>query len=130
MSSRSGEELVFRIKRIYAPPEADDGHRVLIDRLWPRGLARADAAIDEWTKVLAPSTELRKWFNHDPARWAEFQDRFRAELIRPDATAELARLCRLGQGGTVTLLFGARDERHNHAVVLRAELERMAEEGR
>ena len=117
---------MFRIKRVYAPAAAGDGHRVLIDRLWPRGLSRADAAIDEWTKTLAPSTELRKWFNHDPARWSEFQDRFRAELIRPDASAELARLCRLGLGGTLTLLFAARDERHNHAVILRAELERMA----
>jgi uncharacterized protein YeaO (DUF488 family) len=106
----------IRVKRAYAPPEPGDGTRILVDRLWPRGLARAEAAIDQWPKDLAPSDELRCWFGHDPARWDEFRRRYRAELAdRPEA---LQALRRLAAEGPVTLLFAARDEVHNNAVAL------------
>lgn len=106
-----------RIKRAYEAPSADDGTRVLVDRLWPRGVRKADAAIDHWAKELAPSTELRKWFGHDPARWAEFRQRYAAEL-REQGEA-LDRLRGLAEKGPVTLVYAAHDEEHNDAVVLR-----------
>lgn len=107
----------IRIKRVYEAPSPDDGTRVLVDRLWPRGLARDKARIDLWLKELAPSTELRKWFNHEPAKWAEFQQHYRQELeLQP---AALARLRELIDGGPVTLLFGAKEARFNDAVALR-----------
>ena len=109
------------LKRAYAPPAAADGRRVLVDRLWPRGLAKARAGIDLWLKAVAPSTELRKWFAHDPAKWTEFQKRYRAELKGNPALAELQSLAR---GEHVTLLYAARDEMHNEAVVLKRILER------
>lgn len=109
------------LKRAYAPPAATDGRRVLVDRLWPRGLAKARAGIDLWLKAVAPSTELRKWFAHDPAKWTEFQKRYRAELKGSPALAELQALAR---GEHVTLLYAARDEAHNEAVVLKRILER------
>ncbi|WP_298438815.1 DUF488 family protein [Geobacter sp.] len=105
------------IKRIYDPPAPEDGTRVLVDRLWPRGIAKDEARIDEWLKEIAPSDELRKWFGHDPARWEEFRERYRREL---EAKGEpLERLRALAGKGTVTLLFAARDEEHNNAVVLK-----------
>jgi uncharacterized protein YeaO (DUF488 family) len=107
-----------RVKRAYDPPAPDDGLRVLVDRLWPRGLKRQKAKIDLWLKDVAPSTELRRWFGHDPARWAEFQDRYRAELAGNAALRELLGIVK--QRRRVTLLFGARDVEHNDAVVLRA----------
>ena len=107
-----------RLKRAYEPAAADDGTRVLIDRLWPRGISKDDAALDLWLKELAPSTALRKWFNHEPARWPEFQQRYAAEVQQhPQAFAQLRALARQGP---VTLVFAARDERHNDAVVLRS----------
>lgn len=106
-----------RIKRAYEAPSADDGTRVLVDRLWPRGVRKADAAIDHWAKELAPSTELRKWFGHDPARWEEFRQRYAAEL-REQGEA-LDRLRALAEKGPVTLVYAAHDEEHNDAVVLR-----------
>lgn len=109
------------LKRAYAPPAATDGRRVLVDRLWPRGLAKARAGIDLWLKAVAPSTELRKWFAHDPAKWTEFQKRYRAELKGNPALAELQALAR---DEHVTLLYAARDEMHNEAVVLKRILER------
>lgn len=111
---------MITIKRAYAPPAKSDGHRVLIDRLWPRGMARADAAVDEWLTVLAPSAELRRWFGHDPKRWREFSRRYRAELAAPAAQAQIRRLRAMARKGTVTLIFAARDEDHCNAVVLRA----------
>jgi len=105
------------LKRAYEPAGSGDGARVLVDRLWPRGVRKADAALDEWMKEIAPSTELRKWFGHDPARWDEFQRRYRAELARqPEA---LDRLRALAKAGVVTLVYSAHDEAHNDAVVLR-----------
>lgn len=106
-----------RIKRVYDDPAPDDGYRLLVDRLWPRGLAKDAAAIDEWLKDAGPSTDLRRWFGHDPARFDEFADRYRAELEDSDTLAELRARCR--EHPVVTLLYGARDTRHNQAVVLR-----------
>lgn len=115
--------MSVRLKRAYEPPAPSDGYRVLIDRLWPRGVARANAHLDEWAKELAPSAELRRWFGHDPARFTEFRRRYLGELAaREDELGELRRRAR---GGTVTLVYGARDTEHNDAVVL-AELLRAA----
>lgn len=115
MSTKSADHI--KIKRAYEPPASEDGTRVLIDRLWPRGVKKADAAIDEWMKTIAPSTELRKWFGHAPERWPEFQRRYRSELQRQGA--ELGRLRGLAQDGRVTLVYAAHDAAHNDAVVLR-----------
>ncbi len=115
-----------RVRRVYDPPEPDSGRRVLVDRLWPRGLTKEKAALDAWVKDVAPSTELRKWFGHDPDRWEEFQRRYRQELeAHPGAVQELIDAAGTGP---VTLLYAARDERHNEAVVLQQMLQqRLAE---
>lgn len=106
-----------KLKRAYEPPEAGDGARVLIDRLWPRGVRKVDAAIDQWAKDIAPSTALRKWFGHDPARWQEFRSRYAAEVhAHPE---QLDRLRALAREGPITLVYSAHDEVHNDAVVLR-----------
>lgn len=97
---------------------------MLVDRLWPRGLRKADAHIDEWLKDVAPSHELRRWFGHDPQRFPEFRERYRQELRSEPARAALAELARRAARGTVTLVYGARDELHNNAVVLAQELSR------
>ncbi len=107
---------MIRIKRIYDPPAAEDGRRVLVDRLWPRGVAKEKARIDEWLKEIAPSDVLRKWFGHDPARWEEFRRRYRGELESQGELLE--RLRAEAKRGTVTLLFAAKDEEHNNAVVI------------
>jgi uncharacterized protein YeaO (DUF488 family) len=105
-----------RVRRIYEPPSPEDGYRVLVDRVWPRGITRERARLDEWARELAPSDELRRWFGHAPERFAQFRDRYRSEL---EAHAEeLERLRRRAQDGPVTVLYGARDERHNNAVVI------------
>ena len=110
----------LRLKRAYEPAAPDDGTRILIDRLWPRGVSKAKAALDDWVKEVAPSTELRKWFGHDPARWTEFQRRYRVEL-RGQSEA-LDRIRDLARTGVVTLVYSAHDEQHNDAVVLRSVL--------
>lgn len=102
------------IKRIYEPKAAADGTRVLVDRLWPRGVRKEDAAVDWWAKEIAPSNELRRWFGHDPERFADFARQYRAELADNDA---VERLTRLAEHESVTLLYAARDEVHNHARV-------------
>jgi uncharacterized protein YeaO (DUF488 family) len=107
----------IRLKRAYEPLSPEDGMRVLVDRLWPRGLRKADAAIDCWLKEIAPSSELRRWFGHDPSRWEEFERRYRAELSsRPEL---LDKLRALAKQGALTLVYSAHDEDHNDAVVLR-----------
>ncbi len=117
--------MTVRLKRAYEPPAPSDGYRVLIDRLWPRGVARADARLDEWARELAPSTELRRWFGHDPARFEEFRQRYLEELsAQEDKLRELRERAR---EKTLTLVYGARDTEHNDAVVL-AELLRGARE--
>ena len=104
------------VRRIYEPPAPDDGQRVLVDRIWPRGISKEDAALTLWLKDIAPSDELRKWFGHEPARWAEFRKRYAVELDgNGEAVAQLRGL--LGKG-KVTLLYGAHDEAHNNAVAL------------
>jgi uncharacterized protein YeaO (DUF488 family) len=107
----------IRLKRAYEEPSGSDGLRILVERLWPRGLSKERAAVDVWLKDIAPSSELRRWFGHDPAKWKEFQKRYWAELdANPDAVAELRR--ELGKG-PVTFVYAARDEQHNGALALR-----------
>jgi uncharacterized protein YeaO (DUF488 family) len=111
------QQLRVQLKRAYDPPLPRDGMRVLVDRLWPRGVRKAKAHIDLWLKDIAPSTALRQWFGHDPARWSEFRRRYRAELKRqPEVLAQLRKLARQRR---ITLVFGAHDERRNQAVVLK-----------
>lgn len=105
------------LKRAYDPPDEADGVRVLVDRLWPRGLTKKSAAIDEWAKNVTPSTELRKWFHHDPDHWDEFRRRYLAEL--KDKGSELEELRKLAQAGPITLIYAARDTPHLHATILR-----------
>ena len=112
---------MIRTKRIYEEPSEDDGLRVLVDRLWPRGISKEEAMIDRWEKDLAPTTELRRWFGHDPAKWEEFEERYRAELEGKGEA--LARLRREANDGTVTLLYAAKDEEHNNAVALKRYIE-------
>lgn len=106
-----------RLKRAYDPPEPGDGTRILIDRLWPRGIKKSDAAIDRWLRDIAPSTNLRRWFGHRPERWSEFRRRYQAELQKhPELVEEIREAAR---AGPVTLVYAARDEAHNDAVVLK-----------
>ena len=115
---RATISLVLKLKRIYETPQRSDGYRILVDRVWPRGVFKERAAIALWLKEIGPSTALRKWFGHDPARWPEFQKRYRQELRgRPDLTARIAQLEK--EHGVVTLLFSARDQERNQAVVIR-----------
>ncbi len=115
----------LRIKRAYDPPAPDDGYRVLVDRLWPRGLSKEKADLDGWLKEIAPTSELRKWFGHDPARFDEFARRYRAELDgNPEAVGEALELVR--EKPRLTLVYAAHDEHANQAVVLRAYLDERA----
>lgn len=114
---------MIKIKRVYEKPENGDGWRVLVDRLWPRGMTKEAAHVDVWMKEVGPSDALRKWFGHDPARWSEFQKKYRSELAKKkELTAELKAMAK--EHGTLTLLFGAKDEAHNQAVVLAAVLKK------
>jgi len=106
----------IRIKRAYEEPDRDDGTRILVDRLWPRGLTKEKARVDLWLKDVAPSTELRKWFAHDPGKWEEFQSRYLEELKRNQEQLSLLR--QEAAKGPVTLVYGAKDQQHNEAVVL------------
>jgi uncharacterized protein YeaO (DUF488 family) len=114
--------MAIRIKRIYEPADPKDGFRVLVDRLWPRGVSKEKARIDLWLREVAPSSALRIWFNHDPARWTEFRARYHAELRKNSAA--LALLVERMKKGAVTLLYSARDERFNQAVALKAFLDK------
>lgn len=123
--ARSGEAaLVVTLRRAYDPPAGADGPRVLVDRLWPRGVTRADLRIVAWLRDIGPSTALRKWFGHDPARWQEFRRRYRRELATK--LEGLQELRTYGRRGRVTLVYGARDPEHNEAVVIREALQRRA----
>ena len=108
-------------KRVYEPYSRTDGYRVLVDRLWPRGLSKAKAHVDYWAREIAPSTELRQWYEHDPNKWPEFQKRYRAELATPEAKAALADLVRRARGGRVTLVYSS----HAGDISNAAALERM-----
>jgi uncharacterized protein YeaO (DUF488 family) len=119
---RSEDDLRIQIKRVYEEPSRADGVRILVDRLWPRGLSKEKARVDIWLKEIAPTTELRKWFNHDPKKWTEFQTRYRREL--KSNAAVVATLKEKVAEVPVTLVYGARDEEHNEAVVLEALLQK------
>lgn len=112
---------MISVKRVYEPAEASDGRRYLVERLWPRGMKKEALVMDAWLKEVAPSTELRRWFNHDPAKWAEFQRRYRAEL--KDNTVSWQPLADAAHKGDITLLYSAHDTEHNAALVLQAFLE-------
>lgn len=107
-----------RIRRVYDPPAPDDGARVLVDRVWPRGLSKEAARLDQWAKDVAPSADLRKWYGHDPAKWEEFRRRYQAELSQPDLAAALGRLRSLASLGPVTLLTATRETGISQAQVL------------
>ena len=117
LATPDAEQEPIQIKRIYAPASSFDGWRVLVDRLWPRGVARDRAALDEWLPEVAPTTKLRQWFHHDAARWSEFRRRYRAELSAHGP--ELLNLRVKSRAGRLTLLYAARDPRFNHAAGLR-----------
>ena len=112
--------MTFRIKRVYEDASRADGQRILVDRLWPRGLKKSDAALDDWMKDVAPSVPLRRWFGHDPERFAEFKRKYKAELR---GNAALGKLRQLGKSKRVTLLYAAHDPEINHAVVLKSVLQ-------
>lgn len=114
---------MLKLKRVYDPPSRDDGKRILVDRLWPRGIKRGDAKIDEWLKDIAPSNELRRWFSHEPSKWQEFKAKYREEL--KGKTELIERIQKEAKKGTVTLLFAARDAEHNNAVVLKEVIEEI-----
>jgi len=114
---------LIRVKRVYEPPSLDDGYRVLIDRFWPRGLSKESARLDEWLREEAVSDELRRWFNHEPEKWNEFRAKYRKEL---DAyREELRGLLRRTRGKNLTILYAAKDEEQNNAVVLKEYLEKL-----
>ena len=108
--------MTIRIKRVYEPYSVEDGYRILVDRLWPRGMKQEDARIDKWLKEIAPSTALRKWFNHEPEKWEQFRQKYHTELNQSAAFDEL--LSYLRENKIVTLLYAAREEKYNHAIVL------------
>jgi uncharacterized protein YeaO (DUF488 family) len=112
----------IKIKRAYDQPGKDDGVRILVDRLWPRGLTKEKARIDLWLKEIAPSTELRKWFAHDPGKWKSFRGRYETEIRHNDDLFKV--LKQKASEGTITLVYGARDQKHNEALVLKQFLER------
>ena len=110
---------MLKTKRVYDPPAKEDGYRILVDRLWPRGLTKEKAAIQEWRRDLGPSDTLRKWFGNDPDRWDEFRPRYRAEIEKSGLMTDLRRIAQMARSHDVTLVFGARDQAHNQAVALK-----------
>jgi uncharacterized protein YeaO (DUF488 family) len=108
----------IRLKRAYDPPAADDGSRILVDRIWPRGRTRDVLNLEAWHRELGPSDALRKWFGHEPERWLEFRRRYRVELEQPEAAELLDRLAEIARAGRLTLVYGAADREHNQAVVI------------
>lgn len=109
--------MTIRLKRAYEEPEPEDGFRVLVDRLWPRGVGKEEIALDRWMKEIAPSDDLRRWYDHDPERWEEFRERYETEIDGMDE--EVAFLNEKSEEGTLTLVYAAKDRDHNNAVVLR-----------
>jgi uncharacterized protein YeaO (DUF488 family) len=118
-------KMKIAIKRAYDDPAPEDGYRVLVDRVWPRGRTKEVLALDDWVKAIAPSAKLRKWFGHDPKRWHTFQERYREELAAPDQRERLQSLLTSAGKRPLTLVYGAKDESHNQAVVLRDLLSQM-----
>jgi uncharacterized protein YeaO (DUF488 family) len=123
--SKEMDYMDIRTKRIYEPLDPDKGYRVLVDRVWPRGMSRKKARIDSWLKELAPSKELRQWFGHDPAKWEEFRKRYFQELA--EHKEELDRLAEKARNGPLTLVYSSRETRYNNAVALKAYLESTAD---
>ncbi len=121
LARNDGRRQLIRVKRVYDAPDESDGSRVLVDRMWPRGLSKKRAAVDLWLKDLAPSDELRRWFGHNPERWPEFRKRYHREL--DSCSVALKEITTRGRGDVITLLFAARDTHHNNAVALREYLE-------
>ena len=111
-----------RVRRVYDPPDPADGRRVLVDRLWPRGMSKSAAALDEWLRAIAPSDELRRWYGHEVGKFAEFRDRYLAELRTPERAEALAHLRELADPGPLTLLTATKDVEHSQAAVLAARL--------
>ncbi|HEX4661229.1 MAG TPA: DUF488 family protein [Streptosporangiaceae bacterium] len=122
-------ERDVRVRRVYDQPSPDDGQRLLVDRLWPRGLSKADAHLDEWVKAVAPSDDLRRWYAHDPARFAEFRRRYADELREPEHAAGLTHLEGAADRGTITLLTATKDAAHSEAAVLAEMLRAGATDG-
>ena len=120
---------MLRLKRVYDPPTPEDGERILVERLWPRGLSREAARLSAWFREVAPSPELRRWFGHRPERWEGFRLRYRQELEAPSRRRLVEELARHARRGTVTLVFAARDEEHNGAVVLKEVVEELLRAG-
>lgn len=112
----------IKLKRVYEQPDRNDGERILVDRLWPRGLTKEKAHVDLWLKNIAPSVELRKWFSHDPKKWKSFRGRYETEIRSKQDLIKV--LKRKAREGTITLIYGARDEKHNEALVLKQFLEK------
>ncbi len=110
--------VALRVKRVYEEPEEVDGERILVDRIWPRGLSKEKARLSDWRKELAPSNDLRKWFGHDPERWEEFKERYRAELEEAGKVEEVREISDMAEEGNVTLVFGAKDTEYNNARAL------------
>jgi uncharacterized protein YeaO (DUF488 family) len=119
---------MVKIKRVYEAPEESDGERILVDRIWPRGLTRESARLSRWARDLAPSTELRKWFGHDPERWTDFRAMYARELDDSAKRALIGELARDARHATVTLLYAARDTEHNNAVLLKESIEKELRE--
>jgi len=119
-----GPLTMIAIKRVYDRPSRTDGTRILVDRLWPRGVKKEEARVEKWMRELGPSHDLRRSFSHDPVRWRDFRKHYLAELKRPEAAALLAEMLEIASGGTLTLVYSAKNEEHNQAVVLKGLLDR------
>lgn len=117
---------MLQIKRVYEDPEPSDGFRVLTERLWPRGVSKERAALDQWLKSIAPSNDLRKWFSHDPDKWKEFKERYRRELFGSEAVTEMLEI--IEEHDTVTMVYASKDEEYNSTVLLKEFLEDLLQE--
>lgn len=117
---------MIQTKRVYSESAKQDGFRILVDRVWPRGFSKKRANVDEWRKDLAPSTALRKWFGHDPTKWTGFRERYRRELTESDGIDALKKLAQRSRDETITLVYGAADEQHNQAVALKEFIDQVA----
>lgn len=125
MPQANRKKLQIFIKRAYEDAIPEDGYRVLVDRIWPRGRSKETLELDQWARDLAPSADLRKWFGHDPKRWEAFQQRYRSELEAEEKQEQMRRLLAEADGRSITLIYGAKDEEHNQAIVLRDVLSRL-----
>lgn len=125
MSNLGNKHSMISIRRAYEDPSEDDGYRVLVDRLWPRGRSKESLKLDHWARELAPTDELRKWFAHDPQHWEVFKQRYRSELTEVEKLRQMQLLLVNAAGRPITLVYGAKDEQHNQAVVLREVMSKL-----